>query len=89
MKIEHFQKIIGNKNSINLDKDFEESYINELKNKESLADFKTWLDKLNSSEKFIKVCNKYVEIKKRLLTEKDEETEEYLEKQLVQLSNEL
>ena len=37
----------------------------------------------------MKICNKYVDIKKRLLTEKDEETEEYLEKQLVQLSNEL
>jgi len=84
-----FIKIVGNNDSTNLDKDFEESYINELKNKESLSDFKTWLDKLNSTEKFMKICNKYVDIKNRLLTEKDLETEEYLEKQLVQLSNEL
>jgi hypothetical protein len=82
-----FNKIVGQDNSTISDEEFVGSYINELKNKDSLSDFKTWLDKLITTEKFILLCNKYVDIKKRLKTEQDEETEEYLRKQLEQLTN--
>jgi hypothetical protein len=82
-----FNKIVGQDNSTISDEEFVGSYINELKNKESLSEFKTWLNKLVTTEKFILLCNKYVDIKKRLKTEQDEETEEYLRKQLEQLEN--
>jgi hypothetical protein len=82
-----FNKIVGQGNSTISDKEFSSSYINELKNKESLSDFKIWLDKLTTTENFTLLCDKYVDIKKKLQTVKDEETEEYLRKQLEQLKN--
>lgn len=53
---------------------------------ENLADFSEWLDKFTASEKFVHVSNAFVDIRKRLATEKDTETRQYLgkyERQLV------
>ncbi len=80
-----FFKIAGHNNSTISDQEFAESYIIELKNKDSLSDFKTWFDKLTTSEKFLHLCSKYIDIKKRLNTEQDEETTSYLRQQLEQL----
>ncbi len=86
--IELFNKITGQSNSTIADEEFTNSYINQLNNKEILFDFKTWLDKLTTTEKFIHLCNKYIDIKKQIDKEQDEEKEEYLRKYLEQLVNE-
>lgn len=69
-----FFKIAGHTNSTISDQECAESYIIELKNKVSLSDFKTWFDKLTSSVKFLHLCTKYSDIKKRLHTAQDEKT---------------
>lgn len=58
-------------------------------NQENLSDFSDWLDKFITTEKFILLSNKYLEIQKRLKTERDTETRHYLIQQERQLENEL
>ena len=82
-----FYKIVGDSNSTIIDDELTDSYINQLKSKDSLSDFKIWLDKLSKTENFIHLCIKYIDINNRLQTEQDEETEEYLRQQLEQLAN--
>jgi hypothetical protein len=82
-----FNKIVGQSDSTITDEEFSDSYINKLKNNDSLTDFKTWLDNLTSTDEFIHLCNRYIDVKKRLETEQDEETEEYLRQQLKQIEN--
>ena len=67
-----FYEIAGHKKSTIPDQELAESYIIELKNKDSLADFKTWFDKLTTSAIFLHLCTKYIDIKKHLHTEQDE-----------------
>lgn len=84
-----FNKIVGQNDPTMTDDEFKNSYINKLKNKERLSDFNLWLDKLTTSEIFIHICNKYIDIKMQLNKAQDEEKKEYLKKQLEQLKNEL
>ena len=51
-----FYKIVGHSNSTIMDEEFADSYINQLICKDGLSDFKTWLDKLSSTEKFLHLC---------------------------------
>lgn len=53
-------------------------YLDYSSRQEELADFSVWLDKLISTEHFINRSNKYIDIYKRLKTEKDKETRHYL-----------
>lgn len=84
-----FFKIDGQNNSTISDQELAESYIIELKNKNCLSDFKTWFDKLTTSVKFLHLCTKYIDIKKQLYTEQDDEKASYLSQQLEQLTSEL
>jgi len=54
-----------------------------------LTDFSEWLDKFIATERFIHLSNKYLDIQKRLATEKDTETRHYLTLYERQLVNEL
>ena len=54
-----------------------------------LIEFSDWLDKFISTEVFVKLSNKYVEINIRLKTEHARETRHYLVKQAIQLVNSL
>jgi hypothetical protein len=56
---------------------------------ENLADFSEWLYKFIESEKFMNFSGKYLDIQKRLATEKDRETRQYLIKYENQLLDEL
>ncbi len=52
-----------------------------------LFDFSDWLKKFISTEKFIKLSAKFIDISKRLKIEDDNETRSYLLQQLRQLEN--
>lgn len=54
-------------------------------NQPDLADFADWLDKFTKSDKFIAASQKFIDIHKRLKTEKDSKTRQYLLKQMYQL----
>ncbi|MBE7169018.1 MAG: hypothetical protein INR73_00415 [Williamsia sp.] len=54
-------------------------------NQSELADFSKWLDTLISTENFKDLCNKYIDIYKKLKTERDSEIRHYLVKQASQL----
>jgi hypothetical protein len=84
-----FFKIDGHSNSTVSDQECAESYIIELKNKDSLSDFKTWFDKFTTTEKFLHLCTKYIDIKKQLYTKQDEKATADLTQQLEQLTSEL
>jgi len=56
---------------------------------ENLLDFSEWLDKFIVTEKFILLSRKYLDIQKRLETERDTETRQYLIQHERQLKNEL
>jgi len=56
---------------------------------DNLLDFSEWLDKFIATEKFILLSTKYLDIQKRLETERDTETRHYLIQQERQLENEL
>lgn len=56
---------------------------------DNIADFSEWLDKFISTEKFILLSNKLLDIQKRLETENDTETRHYLIQHERQLVNEL
>lgn len=56
---------------------------------DNLTDFSEWLDKFISTEKFILLGNKFLDIQKRLETENDTETRHYLIQHERQLVNEL
>lgn len=56
---------------------------------DNLLDFSEWLDKFIATEKFILLSNKYLDIQKRLETERDTETRQYLIQLKRQLENEL
>ncbi|GAB1370442.1 hypothetical protein MASR1M45_05030 [Candidatus Kapaibacterium sp.] len=58
-------------------------------NQENLADFSEWLERFISTEKFINISNKFIDIKKRLETEEDIKTRRYLVNLESQLVNEL
>ena len=58
-------------------------------NQDNLTDFSKWLDNFIATEKFILLKNKYLDIQKRLKTERDTETRHYLIQQERQLENEL
>ncbi len=55
----------------------------------NLLDFSEWLYNFIETEKFILLWNKYLNIQKRLKTERDTETRHYLIQQERQLENEL
>lgn len=57
------------------------------KNQSELSDFAEWLADFEKSEKFKKIKIKYLEISKKLKTEKDIETRSYLLQQIDQLQN--
>jgi hypothetical protein len=48
-----------------------------------------WLDNFIATEKFILLSTKYLDIQKRLTTERDTETRRYLIQQEQELENEL
>ena len=52
-----------------------------------LEDFTNWLSAFISTDRFIELSNKYIEIKKRLKTETDRETRHYLVMQASQLED--
>ncbi len=90
-----FDKFLGRK-IIQIDK-FEGSnletpefanYIKYLSTQVELTDFSQWLESLVSSEKFQKLSSKYIEIHRKLKSEKDRETRGYLLKQASQLIDE-
>lgn len=56
---------------------------------DNLVDFSEWLDKFITTEKFIYLSNKFLDIQKRLVTENDTETRHYLIQHERQLINEL
>jgi len=56
---------------------------------ENLLDFSEWLDKFIVTEKFILLSQKYLDIHKRLETERNTETRKYLIQLKRQLENEL
>lgn len=56
---------------------------------ENLADFSKWLNLFTSSEKFIDLSNKYIEIHIRLKSEHDFETRHFLIQQTDQLGKEI
>jgi hypothetical protein len=56
---------------------------------DNLSDFSEWLKKFIATEKFILLSNKYIDIHKRLETEKDMETRHFLVQHERQLINEL
>ena len=64
------------------------NYIKYLNTQVELKDFSIWLESLVSSEKFQKLSSAYIEIHKKLKTEKDRETRGYLLKQAAQLRDE-
>jgi hypothetical protein len=51
----------------------------------TLADFADWLDKFTRTEKFVTTSQKFIEIYRRLKTETDSETRQYLIRQARQL----
>jgi hypothetical protein len=55
----------------------------------NLHDFSVWLDNFIATEKFILLSTKYLDIQKRLTTERDTETRRYLIQQEQELENEL
>jgi hypothetical protein len=69
--------------------DFADNHFCYSSKQDNLADFSAWLDKFIATEKFILLSNKYLDIQKRLATEKDTETRHYLIQQDRQLVNEL
>lgn len=70
-------------------KDFAENHFHYNSKQENLADFSEWLDKFTASEKFINVSKPFLDIRKRLATEKDTETRQYLGKYESQLVDKL
>jgi len=60
-------------------------YFNYTYNQPDLADFVDWLDKFTKSDKFVATSQKFIDIHKRLKTEKDSKTRQYLLKQSYQL----
>lgn len=84
-----FFKIAGHTNPTNLDTECAESYIIELKNKDSLSDFNTWFARLTASVNFLNLCTKYIDIKNQLNKEQDDKTAKDLRQQLEQLAIEL
>ncbi|MBE2188343.1 MAG: hypothetical protein KGZ71_07925 [Desulfobulbaceae bacterium] len=56
---------------------------------DNLVDFSEWLDKFITTEKFILFSTKYLDIRKRLETERDIETRNYLIHQEQQLVHEI
>lgn len=69
--------------------DFADNHFYYKSKQDNLADFSEWLDKFIATEKFIHLCNKYLDIQKRLVTENDTETRHYLIQHERQLVNEL
>jgi len=55
---------------------------------DNLADFSEWLEEFIKTEKFILQSTKYLDIQKRLETEQDIKTRQYLHQQKQQLVNE-
>jgi hypothetical protein len=55
----------------------------------NLHDFSVWLDNFIATEKFILLSTKYLDIQKRLTTERDTETRRFLIQQEQELENEL
>ncbi|MFN0047885.1 MAG: hypothetical protein ACKVOU_02040 [Cytophagales bacterium] len=64
-------------------------YLNELKNKGSLADFNTWILHLIRQDFFLDFCNKYIELEKRIETEPDKAAKQLLQNQLELLSSKM
>ena len=60
-------------------------YFNYSTKQKELEDFANWLSSFISSERFIELSDKYIEINKRLKTETDRETRHYLVLQESQL----
>jgi hypothetical protein len=56
---------------------------------ENLLNFSEWLDNFIATNKFVLLSNKYLDIRKRLETERDTEIRHYLIQQERQLENEL
>ncbi len=69
--------------------DFADNHFIYSNKQDNLADFSEWLDKFISTEKFILLSNKFLDIQKRLKTENDTETRHYLIQHERQLINEL
>ena len=64
-------------------------YLDYSSDQKELADFTQWLDTLISTQSFTNKSNKYIEIQKRLKTEGDRETRQYLVKAANQLEQSL
>ena len=54
-----------------------------------LTDFSEWLRKYIVSEKFVNLSRKFIDLNKRIKTERDKETRSYVLEQIWQLENEL
>lgn len=63
------------------------TYFNYSHKQHNLADFAEWLAKLITTEKFINLCNRFVEIHKKLENEQDFEAWQRLRKLADQLKN--
>lgn len=70
-------------------KDFADNHFSYSNKQDNLADFSEWLDSFITTEKFILLSNKYLNIQKRLNVEKDPEKRQYLIQQEGQLVKEL
>jgi hypothetical protein len=69
--------------------DFADNRFSYSNKQDNLADFSEWLENFITTEKFLLLSNKYLDIQKQLKVEKDTETRQYLIQQESQLVNEL
>lgn len=69
--------------------EFAEKYFEYSANQEELADFAIWLSEVISTEKFVKICERYIDAYTRLQTETDPEVRHYLVRIHHQLESEL
>lgn len=84
-----FDRSIKKDENSNIDLDAFNDFFSDLKKQTDLSVFQNWLADFEKSERFINVKTKYREINKRLKTEEDEETRDYLYKLLRQIQNQV